>query len=163
MKKSVFTSATTVHCAPEHRGAPYTVDGVHYFNAGNYAEAIVNEWAGYGFSFDTDHVPFDMGSDIEPLHASVKSSGASLASLYGADKSSIVAEYFARVKSSMWIWVVRVDEEWWLYQMDADEFRTMLELFAGLTRESGKEIKYKLRFKKTSGKMIKWLEERVEG
>jgi hypothetical protein len=104
-----------------------------------------------------------MGSDIEELNASVKSSGASLACLYGSDKAEIVREYFARVHSTMWIYVVEVDSEFWLYQMNAEEFRAMLEEFSGLARESGKEIRYKLRLKKTSSKMVKWLEERVEG
>ena len=163
MKKSVFVSRTSVHFDPTHKGAPYSVDSAHFFNFGNYAEAVVNEWAGYGFGFDTYAVPFDKGSDIEELNASVKSSGASLACLYGSDKADIIREYFARVHSTMWIYVVEVDSEFWLYQMNAEEFKTMLEEFSGLTRESGKEIRYKLRLKKTSSKMVKWLEERVEG
>lgn len=161
MKKSVYTCKTAVHFNPEHKGAPYTVDSIHYFNDGNRHEAVVSEWAGYGFSYDNDHVSFDKGSDIEELNASVKSSGASLACLYGDDKASIIAEYFARVHSSMWIYSVEVDGEFWLYQMNADEFKEFLEEFSGLTRESGKEIRYKVRIKKTSGKMIKWFEGRL--
>lgn len=161
MKKSVYTCQTAVHFNPEHKGAPYTIDGIHYFNDGNRHEAVVSEWAGYGFSYDVDHVPFDKGSDIEELYASVKSSGASLACLYGDDKASIIAEYFARVHSSMWIYSVEVDGEFWLYQMNADEFKEFLEEFSGLARESGKEIRYKVRIKKTSGKMIKWFEGRL--
>ena len=161
MKKSAFVSRTSVHFNPEHKGAPYTVDGVHFFNFGNYAESVVNEWAGYGFGFDTDAVPFDKGSDIEELNASVKSSGASLACLYGDDKAGIIAEYFARVHSSMWIYAMQVDEEWWFYQMNAEEFAEFLEEFSGLVRESGKEIRYKVRMKKTSSKMVKWFEERL--
>lgn len=161
MKKSVFTSKTAVHFDPAHKGAPYTVDGVHYFNDGNRHEAVVSEWAGYGFGYDNDHVPFDKGSDIEELNASVKSSGASLACLYGDDKASIIAEYFARVHSTMWIYSIEVDGEFWFYQMNADEFKEFLEEFSGLTRESGKEIRYKVRLKKTSSKMIKWLEGRL--
>ena len=83
MKKSIYTCKTAVHFNPGHKGAPYTVDGIHYFNDGNRHEAVVSEWAGYGFSYDNDHIPFDKGSDIEELNASVKSSGASLACLYG--------------------------------------------------------------------------------
>lgn len=163
MKKSVYFVRTAVHFNPDHKGAPYTVDGVHYFNDGNRHEAAVSEWAGYGFGYDNDHVPFDKGSDIEELNASVKSSGASLACLYGNDKASVIAEYFARVHSTMWIYSIEVDGEFWFYQMNADEFKEFLEEFSGLTRESGKEIRYKVRLKKTSGKMVKWLEERLEG
>ena len=163
MKKSTYSARTAVTFMPEHSGAPYTINGSKFFNFGQLAEAVVSEWAGYGFRFDCDHVPFDKGSDIEELNASVKSSGASLACLYGADKAEIITEYFARVHSSMWIYAVQVDSEWWLYQMNADEFRKFLEEFSGLTRESGKEIRYKVRLKKTSSKMVKWLEEKVEG
>ena len=163
MKKSVYSVRTAVRFNPDHKGAPYTVDGIHHFNDGNRHEAAVSEWAGYGFSYDNDHVPFDKGSDIEELNASVKSSGASLACLYGDDKASIIAEYFARVHSTMWIYSIEVDGDFWFYQMNADEFKEFLEEFSGLTRESGKEIRYKVRLKKTSGKMVKWLEERVEG
>ena len=161
MKKSTYTCKTAVHFNPDHKGAPYTVDSIHYFNDGNRHEAVVSEWAGYGFSYDNDHVSFDKGSDIEELNASVKSSGASLACLYGDDKASIIAEYFTRVHSSMWIYSIEVDSEFWLYQMNADEFKEFLEEFSGLTRESGKEIRYKVRIKKTSGKMIKWFEGRL--
>ena len=45
--------------------------------------------------------------------------------------------------------------------MNATEFREFLENWAGLTKESGSE-NLKVRIKKTSGKMIKWMEERVE-
>lgn len=161
MKKSIFVSKTAVHFNPEHKGAPYTVNGKNFFNFGNYAEAVVSEWAGYGFSYDNDHIPFDKGSDIEELNASVKSSGASLACLYGDDRNSIIAEYFARVHSTMWIYAMQVDNEWWLYQMTAEEFKEFLEEFGGLVRESGKEIRYKVRLKKTSSKMVKWFEERL--
>ena len=37
MKKSVFVSRTSVHFDPTHKGAPYSVDSVHFFNFGNYA------------------------------------------------------------------------------------------------------------------------------
>lgn len=161
MKKSIYTAKTAVHFNPDHKGTPYTVDGIHYFNNGNRHEAVVSEWAGYGFGYDNDHVPFDKGSDIEELNASVKSSGASLACLYGDDKASIIAEYFARVHSTMWIYSIEVDGEFWFYQMNADEFKEFLEEFSGLTRESGKEIRYKVRLKKTSSKMIKWFEGRL--
>ena len=61
----------------------------------------------------------------------------------------------------MWIYSIEVDGEFWFYQMNADEFKEFLEEFSGLTRESGKEIRYKVRLKKTSSKMIKWLEGRL--
>lgn len=161
MRKVTHTTNTTIHFDPAHKGAPYTVDGIHYMNGGNVNEAAVNEWLGKGFGYDTAHVSFDQGSDIEELHASVKSSGASLACLYGETKEQIIAEYFKRTASRQWIYVVRVDEEFWFYFMTKEEFSEMLEKFATTAKESGSH-KLKVRFNKTSGKMIKWLEEKVE-
>ena len=161
MRKATYTTTTAIKYDPTHKGAPYTVDGIHYFNNGNKLEAVINEWCGNGFGFDTKAVSFDKGSDVEKLHASVKSSGASLACLYGETKEAIIAEYFERVASRLWIYVVEIDGEFWIYQMDRAEFAEMLEKFATTAKESGSH-KLKVRFNKTSGKMIKWLEEKVE-
>jgi len=144
---------------PEHKGAPYVVNGKHC-NFGNLCECVASEWAGSGFGYDTKAVPFDMGSDIESRSASVKSSGASLACLYGTDKNAIISEYFARVHSTEWIYVAELDGEFNLYIMNADEFKSFLTEWAGLARESDGE-RFKVRFKKTSGKMLNWLDERV--
>lgn len=141
-----------------HKGAPYIVNGRHC-NAGQLAEALFSGFNGYGFKFDKDAVPFDRGSDVG--NYSVKSSGASLACLYGLDKAAILDEYFARVYSTAWVYVVQLDDMVYFYTMNAEEFRAFAEEWAGLTRESGKEIRYKVRFKKTSSKMLQWLDERV--
>lgn len=160
MRKATYTTTTAIKYDSAHKGAPYTVDGIHYFNNGNKLEAVVNEWCGHGFNFDTKGVSFDKGSDIEELHASVKSSGASLACLYGETKEAIITEYFQRTASRLWIYVVEIDGEFWIYQMNQAEFAEMLDKFATTTKESGNH-KLKVRFNKTSGKMIKWFEEKV--
>lgn len=159
MKRVFYSVKSAYDYNPAHKGAPYVVNG-KACNFGNLCECVASEWAGCGFGYDTKAVPFDMGSDIESRNASVKSSGASLACLYGTDKNAIINEYFARVHSTEWIYVVELDGEWVLYIMNADEFKSFLIKWAGLTRESDGE-RFKVRFKKTSGKMLNWLDERV--
>lgn len=144
----------------EHKGAPFMVNG-KYCNFGNLSECVCNYHYTGVFGYDTNAVPFDEGSDIETLGISVKSSGASLACLYGADKNAIIDEYFSRVHSTRWAYVVSLDSEWIIYEMNATEFRMFLDEWAGLAVESGKVKRYKVRIKKTSGKMLEWLDERV--
>ena len=160
MKKVLYHVKSSYGYNPEHKGAPYVVNGKSC-NAGNLFECVAHEWAENDFSYDTKAVPFDKGSDIESLNMSVKSSGASLACLYGDNMIDILTEYFNRVHSTSWAYVVKLDDEFVLYIMNAVEFKEFLESWAGLTRESGQEIRYKVRIKKTSGKMLSWLDERV--
>ena len=145
-----------------HKGAPYSLDGGNTFkNGGEFSESCAKHHRGLDYMVNPS-TTFDNGSDIEELNASVKSSGASLASLYGTNKEEILDEYFARVHSTLWIFMVNLDNETMVeYHMNADEFRAFLNEWAGLAVESGKVRRYKVRLKKTSGKMIKWLEERV--
>ena len=159
MYKINYTAKSAYSYDPAHKGAPYIVNG-RPCNYGNLCECIVSEWSGSGFGYDTKAVPFDAGSDIECRNASVKSSGASLACLYGTDKDAIINEYFSRVHSTEWIYVAELDGEWLLYIMNADEFKSFLTEWAGLTKESDGK-RFKVRFKKTSSKMLSWLDERV--
>ncbi|MBR4155409.1 MAG: hypothetical protein IKU01_01720 [Bacteroidales bacterium] len=149
----------------EGRGGLYLI-GDKVGNGGNLAEACASEGYGYGYGFDKDCIPYDKGSDIEELKMSVKSSGASLACIYrnsntAEDFKSIIAEYFANVHSVRWCYVVLIDNTANLYEMNAEEFKEFLMNWAGMSKESGKEC-YKIKFKKTSGIMVKWLEEKVE-
>jgi hypothetical protein len=139
--------------------APWTIDGQHFFNDGNLAECGVNEHFGYGFRYDKKAVAFDIGSDIEALRMSVKSNGCSLACVYRTNKETakaeIIAEYFERVHSNRWAYVVRTDMSLEIYEMNAMEFRQFVEKFSGLSRESGKDY-YKLKIR-TTDKMMAWL------
>ena len=162
MVKHIHQLQTSVRFVPDHKGAPYTVDGRHFFNAGNFAECAVNEYEGFGFGYDTHAVPFDKGSDIEPLRMSVKSSKFSLACLYGTDRDSIIAEYFRRCHSKVWRYVVQVDSEFWFYDMNQAEFAEFLDVWSIASRADSKTDLLKVKGKATSGKMLQWLEERVE-
>lgn len=144
-----------------HKGAPYSLDGgITHKNGGEFCESSAKHHRGLDYKVNPA-TTFDKGSDIESLNASVKSSGASLACLYGTSKEEILDEYFSRVHSTLWIYMVNIDNESMIeYHMDANEFRAFLNEWAGLAKESGNN-RYKVRIKKTSGKMIKWLEEKV--
>lgn len=145
-----------------HKGAPYSLDGgLTHKNGGEFCESNAKFQRGLDYKVNPA-TTFDKGSDIESLNASVKSSGASLACLYGTDKEEIIDEYFSRVHSTLWIYMINIDNESMIeYHMNADEFRTFLNEWSGLAKESGGKNLYKVRIKKTSGKMIKWLEEKV--
>ena len=79
---------------------------------------------------------YDLTSDLEGLRCSVKSPKFTLmnASLCVAqDKDGIIAEYFERTHSTEWAYVAT---DGYIYMMNADEFRKMLQLFCGLSCES---------------------------
>lgn len=140
----------------ERKGAKFLV-GESHKNNGELLELI--EIFNYGFDIPKRNLAFDVGSDIAELNASVKSSGASLACLYGETKEQIIAEYFKRVASTMWIWLefnqdTQIVTE---YRMNRFEFEKFLNNFSVLATES-KTHKTKVRFRKTSKKMIEWLE-----
>ena len=79
---------------PMHKGAPYTMDGEHYMNGGEFAEVADKMVKGLGSKKDAN-TPFDMGSDIEETQTSVKSSKATLTSAkIGYDFDSIKNCYF---------------------------------------------------------------------
>ena len=163
MRKRIYHRRVRLLCDPARSRAPWSVDGVHYFNDGNLCECEASDFYGYGFQFDKKAVPFDRGSDIQPLRLSVKSNGCSLACVYSENKDTakaeIIAEYFERVHSVGWVYVIRKETYSELYEMNAPEFREFVEEFGGISRESGKTC-YKIKIR-TSQKMERWLEARV--
>lgn len=157
MRKAIFNINFNYYYDNTRKGAKYSLDGKHYFNGGNFVEIAINNGFGYGVKYDTDCIPFDAGSDIEPLHMSVKSSKATLTSIIlGHDMKTCLDAYFARVASTSWAWGIIVDDTIHCYIMNAQEFRTFTEQWA-----SYYEDRHNIRFKATSGKMIQWLEERI--
>lgn len=143
--------------------APWTFDGIHYFNHGNLCECEVSDFFGCGFKYDKKAIRFDRGSDINQLCMSVKSDGCTLACIYRESKDTakaeIIGEYFERVHSVKWVYVIRKSGYSELYEMNATEFREFVETFGGLSRESGK-IYYKVKIR-TTQKMENWLAARV--
>lgn len=156
MKKSVFTMNFHFEYDPAHRGAPYSLDGEHYMNAGEFAEVADKLCKGFGSSKDAN-TPFDKGSDIAETMTSVKSSKATLTGAQiGYDFESIKKCYFAKVHSTNWDYVVIMDDTLMVYNMDAAEFEDFMDNWATYSKDRNV-----IRFKATSGKMLNWLDERV--
>lgn len=143
---------------PDHRGAHYII-GEKFKNHGEFCESVAKFHRGLEYLVNPT-TPYDVGSDIEEISASVKSSSATLADVFGNSFESIVNTYFANVHSKLFIYMVDIGEQITEYHMNAKEFREFVENWAVLAVDSGTHLT-KVRFKKTSGKMIKWLEERV--
>ena len=155
MKKEIYVGLKKYTYDAEHKGAHYTFDGIKYMNTGEWCEAQYKHVLGFEGVKDSN-TAFDAGSDIEQLHRSVKSSKATLTTeVLGRDMDTSLACYFERVASTSWAWVVIVDDTLTAYIMDANEFREFTELWASYNNEG------RIRYKVTSGKMIKWFEERV--
>lgn len=158
MKKITYTNAMPFTYDPTHRGAHYLI-GDKYKNHGEWCESVVKFHRGYDYLVNPA-TSYDKGSDIEEMSASVKSSNASLASVYGATYEIIKNVYFANVHSTLWIYVQDVGDEIIEYHMNREEFEIFLDEFHEMSHESGTNLQ-KVRIRKTSGKMMRWLEERV--
>ena len=126
-------------------------------NFGAYAESVV-AYDVTGEIRTHDHVPFDKGSDIPELNASVKSARFTLASANLSNGNTLeekINDYFNRVASNLFIYVTK---DLTAYYMDANEFRAFLEKFTTLQRESEKNGNgMKVRAKSESKAMKQWL------
>ena len=89
---------------------------------------------------------------------SVKSNKATLTSVkLGSDYNEVKENYFKRVHSTSWAWVVTYeDADSEAYIMNREEFEEFMDNWSGF--DKSRQV---VRFKATSGKMVKWLEERV--
>lgn len=156
MKKFTTIQTLPFYYNANRKGARYSLNnGESYLNNGEFAEAALKHAFGLEAKKDAN-TAFDVASDIEEYHMSVKSSKATLTSaILGKDMESSLNTYFARTASECWAWVILHDEFITAYIMDADEFRTFTETFASYNKEG------KVRYKATSSLMIAWFEARV--
>jgi len=160
MKKYEYTNTMSYIYDGDRRGSKYSMDGGETWkNHGEWCESVAKFHRGLEYLVNPA-TSYDTGSDIEEMSASVKSSNASLACIYGNTKEQIIEEYFENVHSILWLFVVNVDEEIIEYHMNAEEFREFLGEWATTATESGSHLT-KVRIKKVSGKMLRWLEARV--
>ena len=157
MNKVTYTNTMEYTYEPTHVGAHYKI-GNAYKNHGEYLESVAKYHRGLDYLVNPN-TSYDTGSDIEEMRASVKSSGASLARVYGNTLEQILNVYFANVHSTLWIFINDIGEEITEYHMNKEEFREFLYEFGTLAREN-KTYLIKVRLKKVSGKMLKWLDER---
>lgn len=140
----------------QHKGAPYSVDGIHWTNSGEFAEIVTNAVKGYNPHKDAN-TAFDEGSDIPELNASVKSSRFTLTTVkLGNSFEEVFNAYFDRVHSTSWIYTVIIDDMAVLYTMNKAEFQDFLRNFSSYSAD-----RKVIRGKHTSGIMLRWLEERV--
>lgn len=134
------------------KGAKYTLNGLNWMNHGEFAEIVTKNILGFESVKDAN-TAFDKGSDIPEIKASVKSSKASLTNMKLADTfEESVNEYFKRTHSKIFIYTVIIDENATLYTMNKKEFRLFMMNFSNLNERKV------IRFKATSGKMVKFLE-----
>lgn len=140
----------------DHARSHYLIEGeTAHKNGGEFAEIVCKAIRGFEAVKDAN-TKFDKGSDIEETRTSIKSSGCGLTDEKLADnREDFLAEYFRRTHSTNVDYVVIIDEEVTIYNMDMNEFREFTNEFAKWDKHSTK-----VRIK-TSGKMIKWFEERV--
>ena len=152
---SKMISRNPVHYTydPSHKGAPYTIDGSKWMNAGELKEIIAKALHKLAAGKDAN-TAFDEGSDVPEYSASVKSSKATLTckKLAGDSYLEMLDDYFARVASTSFWWVELADEDAIIYKMNAKTFRKFMERFANLTSYGS------IRFAKTSAKMLTWLD-----
>lgn len=156
MTKTIATMPINYTYDANHSRSHYLIEGTtDHKNGGEFAEIVCKAIRGFKAEKDAN-TPFDKGSDIEETSTSIKSSGCGLTDMKLADnREDFLAEYFRRVHSTNVDYVVIIDEEVTIYNMNMDEFREFTSKFATWDKHS---TKVRIR---TSGKMIKWFEERV--
>lgn len=113
-------------------------------------------------NMEHDNVPYNMGSDIEALHISVKSSRFTLVSgkaMQAQDFEGQLAEYMANTASTQ---VAYMAMNMVAYVMNMVEFEDFVRAFCKLEKDSSKNGGYnKIRCKHESKHMIEWLEAHI--
>ena len=138
----------------------YTIEHISHKNAG-----IAREWAlcrHYMVERTAhDSLAYDKGSDLDAdgKHISIKASAFTLMS--GAlcegleDFDSIWNLYESRVHSDTFAYITA---DFTVYEMNITEFKQFVYMFAHTERESEKNGgQVKIRLRKESAKMLKWL------
>lgn len=156
MTKTIATMPINYTYNAERKSAHYLIEGIEgYKNGGEFAEIVCKAVRGFKAEKDAN-TPFDKGSDIEETRTSIKSNACGLTDRKLADnKEDFLAEYFRRTHSTNVDYVVIIDDEVSIYNMDMNEFKEFTSEFAKWDKHS-----QKVRIK-TTGKMIKWFEEKV--
>ena len=138
----------------------YTIERLTHRNAG-----IAREWAlcRYYKVERTAHdaLPYDKGSDLDAAgkHISIKASAFTLMSgnlCEGIeDFDGIWSLYESRVHSDTFAYIT---EDFKVYEMTLSEFKRFVYAFGRTERESEKNGgAMKIRLRKESGKMLRWL------
>lgn len=147
-----------------HPGSHYRLPSGKYRNHGEMCEHIAKYQRGL-FTEINPATTYDTGSDIEEERASVKSGESSLANFRLEGKytpNDFIKTFFANVHSTKFIWVEWNEETEMVteYQMNKKEFGAFVQRFGYPAVASGTHA-VKIRFHRSSRKMIAWFEERV--
>lgn len=140
MLKNVYPIVTNFTYDPNHKGAHYFING-HYANTGEAVEIMLKACKGFEATKDAN-TRFDMGSDIEETHTSVKTFGFSLCESIADNFVDTVSEYLRRTASTNVSYALIINEEIVEYNMSLEEFKEMLERF-GSWDKGGKKIRVK--------------------
>lgn len=155
MTKTTSRIPTNFIYDANRKSAHYSLDGQHYMNGGEFAEVLDKMVRGFEATKDAN-TPFDKGSDIEETHTSIKSNGCGLTDRKLADnREDFLAKYFDLTASTNVDYVIILDEEINIYNMDMNEFKDFCNEFARWDKYS-----MKVRIK-TTATMVRWLEEKI--
>ena len=157
MKKTTSEIKISYIFNPDKKSTKYSFDGgCHWCNAGDANEIF--DKANKGFTAEKDAcTAYNIASDIEQTHTSVKSSKATLVNKnLGNSFDEVLSFYFQTVASTNWDWVVRIDDQLTVYNMNRTEFEQFTRNWA--TWDKDRKV---IRFKSTSTKMLRWLDERI--
>lgn len=156
MKLTVYPQ-TLEHTYTDHSGAHYLMSDGRHYNTGEFLEASVKNSLGLDWHKDAN-TPWNKGSDIEETHTSVKSSKFTLASdLRGDTVEEVLEQYFEQVASTNWDYVIQIDEQIYVYNMNRDEFKAFVLQFARIDK-----TRRTVRGLATSSKTIAWLQNRLK-
>lgn len=159
MKKVSYYTTMPYSFDPSKRTTKFYYND-RWHNCGEWLEAVLKYQRGYTDFYRKDSTPYYKGSDLQAEKASVKSSRATLAKIFGDDFDEIVTEYFSRVKSEQWYFVTysqRYITEW---HMDKQEFTEFIYRF-GRLEYSQRYKKNLLRISTVTFEMEKWLRNRA--
>lgn len=164
MKKITYVNQMPYHFDASHPGSHYQLESGKYRNHGEMCEHIAKFYRGL-FTETNPSTSYNTGSDIEEERASVKSSESSLANfrLEGSyTVNDFIKTFFANVHSTKFIWIEWNEETEIVteYQMDKREFGAFVQKF-GYRAVASDTHTIKVRFHRSSRKMLTWFEERV--
>lgn len=156
MKKMIYHNLKKYTFDINHKGAHFTFNGKKFMNSGEFCEVELKYCFGLKAIKDFN-TPFNEGSDIEKFEMSVKSSKATLTSMVlGNSFENVLKKYFEETASKTWAWVTIIEDTLTVYIMNKNEFKNFTENWS--TFDTHRNV---IRYKATSGKMIKWFEERI--
>ena len=140
-----------------HKRAPYSLDGIHWMNGGELAEVLDKLSKGYAPTKDANG-RWDETSDIPETRTSCKSYRFGLNNEYLGDTyEEVKTEYFKRVHSVQWDYIIIEDNTLTVYTMNKAEFAEYLDNFHIFERGRIRGV----RSKKAITEMIEWLEARA--